>query len=246
MHYYSHHVGDYHRDTAHLSILEHGVYRLLMDSYYSTERPLPSDHTVLCRIVRAVSKAERDAVAMIAASFFTNDGGMLKHNRIERELEVYHIQRQQCIKAGKASAAKRNSVTKGQRAFNGRSTGVDSPLEQNGNGEANESPTNQEPVTINQEPLTKKEKKPKAPKLSDDEWMASLKSNPEHEGKNIDAEFRRASEWVSKQPDRKMSRRFFENWLERCEKPLTIKPKPKPPESCLGHSGPWPKGHSFL
>jgi uncharacterized protein YdaU (DUF1376 family) len=92
----------------------------------------------------------------------------------------------------------------------------------------------------------KEEKKPKAPKLSDDEWMASLKTNPDHEGKSIESEFRRASEWVSKNPDRKMSRRFFENWLDRCEKPLTIKPKPKPPESCLGHTGPWPKGHSFL
>jgi hypothetical protein len=88
-------------------------------------------------------------------------------------------------------------------------------------------------------------KKPKAPKMTDEEWMSSLKSSPEYSGINIDSEFRRASEWVSKKPDRKMSRRFFENWLDRCEKPLTIKPKPKPPESCLGPSS-FPKGHSYL
>jgi uncharacterized protein YdaU (DUF1376 family) len=235
MHYYSHHVGDYHRDTAHLSILEHGVYRLLMDSYYSTEHPLPADHAVLCRIVRAVSKAEREAVLMVSSTFFINDGGMLKHNRIERELEAYHIQRQQCSQAGKASAAKRNSVTKVQRAFNGRSTGVDSPLERNVNERVNGISTNQEPVTSNHKPVTKKEKKPKAPPMTDEEWIASLKSSPEYSGINIDSEFRRASDWISKNPDRKMSRSFFTNWLDRCEKPLTIKPKPQPfrPQSCL-------------
>jgi hypothetical protein len=93
----------------------------------------------------------------------------------------------------------------------------------------------------------KREKKPKAQKLSDDEWMASLKTNPEYSGINIDSEFRRAHEWIAKQPDRKMSRPFFTKWLERCEKPLTI--KPKPPAHVYGSSlGPtsFPKGHSYL
>lgn len=235
MHYYSHHVGDYHRDTAHLSILEHGVYRLLMDSYYSTERPLPSDHAVLCRIVRAVSKAEREAVMMVTALFFVNNDGFLKHNRIERELEAYQAQRKQCSEAGKASAAKRNSTTKGQRPFNARSTPVDSPLERNLNGEVNESSTNHEPVTSNHKPVTTNKKSKRTPPMTDEEWMTSLKTNPDHEGKNIDAEFRRASEWVSKQPDRKMTRQFFNNWINRCEKPLAIKPAVKPfrPQSCL-------------
>jgi hypothetical protein len=101
---------------------------------------------------------------------------------------------------------------------------------------------------------TETEKVPKKPKsekllkpfeIPDDEWMASLKTNPDHEGKNIDSEFRRAHEWCLKN-NRQNTRRFFENWISKVEKPLTIKPKPKPPESCLGPSGPWPKGHSFL
>jgi hypothetical protein len=75
--------------------------------------------------------------------------------------------------------------------------------------------------------------------------MDSLKASPDYAGINIEAEFRRAADWISKKPDRKMSRRFFTNWLDRCEKPLTIKPKQKPPESCLGPSS-FPKGHNYL
>jgi hypothetical protein len=98
--------------------------------------------------------------------------------------------------------------------------------------------TGSEPV---KKPATKK---PKAPKMTDEEWMASLKANPEYSGINIDAEFRRATEWINKNPPRQMSRQFFTNWLDRCEKPLTIKPKPVQ-TSCLGAMN-FPKGHSCL
>ena len=87
-------------------------------------------------------------------------------------------------------------------------------------------------------------KKPKVPKIPDDEWMASLKANPEYSGINIDSEFRRASEWIAKNPGRQLSRPFFTNWLSKCEKPLTIKPKPVQ-TSCLGPMF-LPKGHSCL
>ena len=63
MHYYSHYIGDYQRDTAHLTLLEHGVYRQLLDHYYATEKPLPSDLPSLFRITRAQRKAERQAEA---------------------------------------------------------------------------------------------------------------------------------------------------------------------------------------
>ncbi len=53
MNYYSHHIGDYTTDTAHLSLLEDGAYRRLMDRYYTTEAPLPVDEPALFRVVRA-------------------------------------------------------------------------------------------------------------------------------------------------------------------------------------------------
>lgn len=174
MHYYSHHVGDYHRDTAHLSIVEHGVYRLLMDSYYSTERALPADLAILCRIVRAVSKLEREAVSSVAKLFFAESDGLLKHNRVERELEAYNAKIQQASDAGKASAARRNSVTKGQRNGNDRSTTVEFPLQRTDQRNANETSTIQEPVPINHSSLTES-----APPPSVEKVLKAKKPKPE-------------------------------------------------------------------
>jgi len=237
MHYYSHHVGDYHRDTAHLSIVEHGVYRLLMDSYYSTERRLPADQAMLCRIVRATSKTERDAVASVARLFFNEQDGLLTHSRIDRELELYQAQREQASNAGKASAAKRNSVTKGQRPFNDRSTTVGIPLEQNGQRNANETPTNQEPVTSNHKSSTNSKARKAKVEISDEEWMAQLKADPSYQGINVDAEYSKACEWCRKN-NRTPSRRFFANWLTKAaqDKPLAI--VAKKPYQNITHTAP--------
>jgi len=40
LHYYTFNIGDYRRDTGHLSLLEHGIYRQLIDSYYLSEKPI--------------------------------------------------------------------------------------------------------------------------------------------------------------------------------------------------------------
>lgn len=95
------------------------------------------------------------------------------------------------------------------------------------------------------EPAKKPAKKPKAPKLTDEEWMASLKTNPEYSGINIDAEFKRAADWITKNPGRQLSRPFFINWLSKCEKPLLIKPKLTIPKIGPMFGG-LPKGHSCL
>jgi uncharacterized protein YdaU (DUF1376 family) len=62
MNYYSHHIGDYLSATAHLSLLEHGVYRRLIDVYYIHEAPLPAEVKQVYRLVGAKSKDEREAV----------------------------------------------------------------------------------------------------------------------------------------------------------------------------------------
>ena len=43
MHYYRKHVKDYIADTSHLSLLEHGVYNILIDTYVLREKPLSLD-----------------------------------------------------------------------------------------------------------------------------------------------------------------------------------------------------------
>ena len=86
LNFYKHFIGDFQRDTGHLSLTERGAYLALMHHYYATEQALPADHAALCRIASAFSKPERDAVK-VAAKFFELRDGALWHKRIEAELE---------------------------------------------------------------------------------------------------------------------------------------------------------------
>jgi uncharacterized protein YdaU (DUF1376 family) len=84
--WYAHYTGDYGRDTAHLSLVQHGAYRLLLDHYYSTSGPLPADVTALYRICRAFDQAERDAVDHVLSKFFTLQDDGYHNARADMEL----------------------------------------------------------------------------------------------------------------------------------------------------------------
>jgi len=87
MHYYQWHIGDYRRDTSHLTMLEHGAYRQLLDSYYLTESPLPSEECDFMRSHCSRSADEIQAVRNGLKDFFTlTDKGWV-HHRCEKELK---------------------------------------------------------------------------------------------------------------------------------------------------------------
>lgn len=87
MNFYKRYMGDYGRDTAHLSLAEHGAYALLLDHYYSTEQALPGDLAALNRICRAFDKGEQKAVASVADAFFPLGEDGLRHNcRADRQI----------------------------------------------------------------------------------------------------------------------------------------------------------------
>lgn len=81
MNYYKRHLGDYARDTGHLSMLEHGAYGLLLDRYYATERGIPAADAY--RICRARSAAERAAVDAVLAEFFVRAGETWAHGKCD-------------------------------------------------------------------------------------------------------------------------------------------------------------------
>jgi uncharacterized protein YdaU (DUF1376 family) len=74
--YYPHHIGDYLRDTVHLTMIEDGAYRRMLDLYYASEKPLPLDLNWLCRLMRAERDEERTAVEFVLQHYFqkTVDG----------------------------------------------------------------------------------------------------------------------------------------------------------------------------
>ena len=88
MHYYSRHIGDYARDTGHLSVYEHGVYALLLDRLYGTEKPITVRDAI--QIIRPATKKERESVNRVLADFFTLTAAGYINKRAIAEIEKYH------------------------------------------------------------------------------------------------------------------------------------------------------------
>lgn len=68
MNYYKKHIGDYVRDTAHLTLLEHGVYARLLDIYYTNESGVPDAQVE--RLIGARTEEERFATRAVLSEFF--------------------------------------------------------------------------------------------------------------------------------------------------------------------------------
>lgn len=88
MNYYERHLGDFVRDTAHLSMTEDGAYNRLLDRYYATESGIPVDQAH--RVARARTKEERQAVDVVLAEFFILSDGVWIKNRVEEEIAKHH------------------------------------------------------------------------------------------------------------------------------------------------------------
>ena len=145
MNYYPHHIGDYRRDTSQLTLLEHGVYRQLLDTYYLSEQPIPKDLELVFRKLSAKSEDERKVVEAILIEFFVSSDEGWIHTRCNKEIREYQ---------GKAGRA----MVNGKRGGRPKKTEVViSRLSNKTQEKANQEPLtiNQELLTINQEPLTR-------------------------------------------------------------------------------------------
>lgn len=89
MNYFELHVGDYDAATAHLSMLEDSAYGRMLRIYYRTEKPLPADIRQVCRLVRAQSKPEREAVEAVLKEFFSLQDDGWHQARADAELQRF-------------------------------------------------------------------------------------------------------------------------------------------------------------
>lgn len=135
MHYYQHHIGDYRKDTSHLTLLEHGIYRQLLDLYYISEKPLDAN---ALRLICARTEEEQQIAIQLLNEFFTKEDGKFYHSRCDAEIEAYHGKKTKA----KASADARWNKNNGLQDANALRTDCD------GNA-------NHKPLTINHKPLTK-------------------------------------------------------------------------------------------
>lgn len=91
MNYYPFHIGDYLSATRHLSWEEDAAYRRMLDTYYTTEKPLPSELRAVCRLVLATTDEQRQAVQVVLDEFFelTSDGWI--NARADAEIDAIRI-----------------------------------------------------------------------------------------------------------------------------------------------------------
>ena len=91
MHYYNFNIAAYRAKTAHLNIIEHGIYRQLMDWYYLDEMPIPLETQVVMRRLCLGSDNLHNLENVLTDFFIKTDLGYC-HSRITRELEHYQAQ----------------------------------------------------------------------------------------------------------------------------------------------------------
>lgn len=153
MNYYQHHIGDFMRDTAHLSPLEECFYRRAIDWYYANEKPLPLELNQVNRFLRANTKTDKVAVVTVLSDFFKKTASGFVHTRCEMELEKFRSKAEANRENGKLGGRpKKNSNLNNHYGFCSVSDGLISKTQKNPNQEP--ITNNQEPVTNNQEPVT--------------------------------------------------------------------------------------------
>lgn len=149
MHYYTFNIGDYRRDTTYLTLLEHGIYRHLLDTYYLNEAPLPNDEEWLMRSHSVRTADEQRALQNVLKDFFVLQEDGWHHRGCEKIIALYRD------KSAKASKSAKARWEKDANALPTQS----------------ERYANQEPITNNHKPI----KKLQAPEgVSSEVWESFL------------------------------------------------------------------------
>lgn len=128
MHYYKFHIGDYARDTSHLTVVEHGIYRLLLDWCYLNEKPITTE-----RAMRVGRGYPEETQSVLSEFFSQTDDGWI-HARVASEIDDYHA---------KAEKNRENGAKGGRKKSEKNPVGSQSGSEKN---------PNHKPLTTNQEP----------------------------------------------------------------------------------------------
>lgn len=103
-------IGDYMRDTGTLTVAEHGAYVLMLLHHYATEQPLPTGRD-LHRLLRAESKADRDAIDSVARRFWLETEAGLVNSRASEEMRKAEHQREVNRTVGKLGGRPKRTET---------------------------------------------------------------------------------------------------------------------------------------
>ena len=143
MNYYSFHIGDYRGATAHLSNDEDLCYRRLLDMYYDTQRPIPLETEWVARRLRVAL----DVLEVVLHDFFVSKEDGWHNTRADIHIAEYVAQSERNRVNGKKGGRPPSNKTTNQNPVGFQSVATGLQVETTSKG-------NQEPITINQEPIT--------------------------------------------------------------------------------------------
>jgi uncharacterized protein YdaU (DUF1376 family) len=195
MHYYKFNIADYRKDTGHLSTIEHGIYRQLIDWYYLDEQPIPEETQVVIRRLRLGSD-EVNFLQNVLSDFFVLGKTGYTHKRIEVEIKDY------------AEQAEKN---KNNGKLGGRPKKTQSVI--SGLPDESQNNPNHKPLTINHKPIEKNKRGSRlSPDLSfPDEWFDFLvKERPELNAQQTFAKF--MDYWIAQAGQKGVKLDWFATW----------------------------------
>jgi len=196
MHYYKFNIADYRKDTGHLSTIEHGIYRQLIDWYYLDEQPIPLETQVVSRRLRLASEVDVLSLQNVLSDFFKEGKSGYVHKRIELDINDYHEQAEKNQRNGKLGGRPKKT----QVVIDGL------PHESQNN-------PNHEPLTINHKPI--KENK-RGSRLAQDlffpkEWCDFLiEQRPELSAQKTFDQFK--DYWIAQAGQKGVKLDWFATW----------------------------------
>lgn len=209
MHYYKFNIADYRKDTSHLSTIEHGIYRQLIDWYYLDEKPIPLETQVVSRRLRLGSEVEFSSLQNVLSDFFKEGKTGYIHKRIEVEIKDYHEQAEKNKNNGK---------------LGGRPKKTQSVI--SGLPDESQINPNHKPLTNNHKPIDKENKR--GSRLSPDflftgDWLAFRKQErPDLEPVQTFEKFK--DYWISQPGQKGVKLDWFatwRNWVRNTNAPKT-------------------------
>jgi uncharacterized protein YdaU (DUF1376 family) len=137
MHYYKHHIGDFLKDTGHLSNDQMGVYLRMLWKYYLDEKPLGDD----CEGIAFAMRSDEKTVQLILRHFFVLADDGWHHKRCDQEIAEYHNKSEKA----KNSASARWNNANAKQSQNERKA------------DAQENDANHKPIPNNHKPVNKRQ-----------------------------------------------------------------------------------------
>ena len=127
MQFYSHHIGDFKKDTSFLSHEQRSQYLELIWLYYDQEKPLPNNIPLLAVKVQATE----DQILWLLGIFFKLENDEWHHDRIDEELQAVYRKSESARRSAEARWNKGSMRTHTESNANGMLPNTHNPIPNN-------------------------------------------------------------------------------------------------------------------